>query len=107
MPLLTLLCPCGHTYEALRSFSTRDPDLDRCPKCGGQPSPMPAGASFLRDKQPEEFTANELAEHLEAKAYYESPEIAAKILSGEITLKEKGPKWLRPQCPETLRKRYY
>jgi len=107
VPILDLICRCGHRYEAIRSFSTHDPTLHKCPKCGAKPQRAPSAALYIKEKQPEDFGREELQEHLEAKAYYESPEIARKILSGEITLREKGPKWLRPECPEEFRRKQF
>ena len=107
MPLVDLICPCGNRYEAIKSFSTLDPDLEKCPACGGVPSRAPSAGRFVRERGADEFGALELEEHLEAKAFYESEAVAAKVLSGEIGLRERGPKWLRPVCPESLRRRFF
>jgi putative FmdB family regulatory protein len=102
-----MICLCGHQYEALQSFSTYDPDLESCPRCGKAPDRIPSAGHFHRELQRSDIPPLELQEHLEAKAYYESQEVAKKILSGELKLKEKGPKWLRPTCPEALRRKWY
>lgn len=107
MPLIDLVCSCGHRYEALKSFSTLDPDLERCPNCGGAPERAPAVGHFRREISVSDLPAMEIEEHLEAKRYYESEEVSRKVLSGEISLKERGPKFLRPVCPEGLRTRFF
>lgn len=107
MPLIDLICSCGHRYEGLLSFSTVDPDLDRCPACGGAPQRAPAVGVFHREREAADFEAPELEEHLEAKAHYESNEVSRRILSGEITLRERGPKFLRPVCPEHLKTKWF
>src|SRR5205807_3373327 len=107
MPIIDLICPCGNRYEAIQSFSTLDPSLEACPKCGAKPQRVPVAGILMREREPADFSREELHEHWDAKAYYESPEIARKILSGEISLKEKGPKWLRPQCPEEFRRKVF
>lgn len=107
MPILDLICSCGNRYEAIQSFSTHDPSVNECPMCGAKPKRVPTAGTYIKEKHPEDFNQEELREHLEAKAYYESPEVAQKILSGEIKLKEKGPRWLRPVCPDELRKKIF
>jgi len=98
MPVIDLVCGCGHRYEGLQSFSTADPDLGRCPVCGGAPTRVyGSGGRHKRVTTVDDVPRDEMAEHLEAKAYYES--ISDKILSGEVVLKERGPKELRPVCP--------
>ena len=107
MPLIDLVCSCGFRYEGLKSFSTLDPDLERCPRCGLAPSAVVGAGVYLASLAVEDLPADEMAEHLEAKRYYESEAVSRKVLSGEISLKERGPRELRPVCPEGLRKRYF
>lgn len=109
MPILDLQCECGHRYEAIRSVSTRDPDAERCPSCGGsQLKTLPT--HFLatdRVRSTAGMDPHERELHLENKAYLEAN--SEKILSGELGVADlkRCPVEFRPVCPEHLRRRWF
>jgi hypothetical protein len=66
---------------------------------------MLSAGVYHRALSVDEIPPEEMAEHLEAKLYYES--LSERVLSGEIKLRERGPKELRPVCPEALRRKLF
>lgn len=111
MPLLELKCrQCGHSYEALKSWSTADPSLSACPQCGsGDLETLPSGCGAIRgdrrDLRMEDIDPLEAEMHLENRRYIEAN--SEKVLSGELSIKEQGPEWSRPRLPDHLKRKYY
>lgn len=108
MPLYALKClDCGHEWAGLTTIA--DGDADACPMCKGRPERMVTGAAIgenIKDKEPGDFTKEEL--WLLRHNTREIEKEAANILSGATTAETgRGPKFLIPQVPEHLKKRYY
>lgn len=98
MALHVRRCPNGHVYE----FVTTIAHSDLCPECGlaGEkvwaPSADRVMTTFM-DPGTERAVLNQ-------KSHYESDEVSRKVLSGELELRENGPKHLRPRLPDHLRR---
>jgi hypothetical protein len=105
--LKSFTCSNGHAWDALTGDIVADPDLLACPSCGGTPLPAPVAGLLRRERTEHDYHPLELEEHREAQAHYSSPEFGARVLSGEVTLRENGPAFLRPTCHESLQKRIY
>ena len=108
MPLFERRClSCSRCYTVLKTFST-SPDKDECPHCAS--TAFEAVIGGFRHKDPDDISGIdplEIEEIREAKAHYESDEFSRAILDGSAKIHERGPKCLRPKCPEHLLKKYY
>lgn len=109
MPIYAIRCTCGKEYDALVSFSVADPAARACPDCGKdyqEGERLVCGRAIQRKQLSiDDMDPDDIQEQLENKAYYES--LSEEILDGRIVLDERGPKELRPQCPDHLRKRMF
>lgn len=105
-----MTCPCGHEWDAITGSTIHDPDATTCPKCGGTELGKAVaghGRHSLKDDDRHWNDLDPLERQfaMDNKARYEAD--AERILSGEVTLVEAGPKHTRPVVPEHLRKHYH
>ena len=99
-------CPdCGASFA---DVDTRA-DYGRC-DCGAMGEKQDAIGSYAlhqddRYKKLNDLPPGEAAAVRRVQKQYE--DMSADILSGEVTIAERGPLALRPQVPDHLKRRYY
>ncbi len=105
MPRFTFECGCGKVFDGLTTLANHD--VCECGKTAKRMDTITAGAYHRSsaDKEMSELDPLTVRALLDNKAAYERE--SADILSGATTLRENGPKWSRPECPDHMRKTYY
>lgn len=109
MPLLQLSCKCGNQWEALKTFSTNDPTVDNCPRCGSADPIRRYDSPALQLKGYDYANADPLEKEMALSNKRKIEADAEKHLSGEERhVVPKGtPIEYRPVVPEHLRKRLF
>jgi hypothetical protein len=96
MPVLTFEC-CGRRYDDLKSFSTANPDLGKCPVCGKVGRQVPTRPAVHRGSVNEHLMdPAERQMLLDNKAMLEQMHISGDVDDGSFKVTEKGPNEFRP-----------
>lgn len=95
MPLLTFEC-CGCRYDDLKSFSTANPDLGKCPKCGEIGRQVPTKSAPVKTTNEHLMDPLELQMLQSNKEMLEKMHISGDVDDGSFKVMEKGPNEFRP-----------
>ena len=100
MALIVMRCENAHEYEVLTTVSHCPKDLIECPTCH---APATQQIALQSDRVYTQFLdEGQKADLRENKAWLESN--SDKILSGEWSVKENGPREYRPEMPSDMRR---
>lgn len=94
MPVLTFEC-CTR-WDDLKSFSTGNPDLGKCPVCGKQGKQVPTNCAPIKNTNPHLMDPVERQMLLQNKEMLEQMHLSGDVDTGAYKVAEAGPNEFRP-----------